>query len=128
MSEQANRSVIPGFDRWSSDFDDDRLSCFFRKIQTIVIDQMNLGPSDKLLDIGCATGWALEYATQKRGVGFALGIDLSGGMVQEAHQRRFSGSIEAERGQDAGLERQAKDAQPPVLPLVLQPTRSRSVP
>lgn len=88
MSLRLNKRSIPGFDRWSNRYDDGRITGFFREMQAMVIERMNLAPESKLLDVGCGTGWAIEHATQSGGAGLGVGIDLSAGMIEQAHQAR----------------------------------------
>lgn len=88
MSLQLNRRSIPGFDHWSARYDSGRIGGFFREMQAMLIDTMGLAPGARLLDVGCGTGWALEHATRAGGVGLGVGIDLSAGMIQEAHRAR----------------------------------------
>jgi ubiquinone/menaquinone biosynthesis C-methylase UbiE len=57
-------------------------------MQALVVKYLGLGPEDRMLDVGCGTGWAVEHATQRCGVGFCMGIDLSPGMIENARRRR----------------------------------------
>ena len=88
MSLRLNRRSVRGFDRWSAKYDGGRIGGFFREMQAMLIDSMALGTEARLLDVGCGTGWAVEYATQQRGIGMGVGIDLSAGMIAQAHEAR----------------------------------------
>ncbi|MFQ5494313.1 MAG: class I SAM-dependent methyltransferase [Phycisphaerae bacterium] len=88
MTQTANRQSIEGFDRWSVRYDNGRITGFFREMQALVIDKMALGPSARLLDVGCGTGWAVEHATRNGGAAHGVGIDLSGGMIARAQRER----------------------------------------
>ena len=68
----------------------------------MVVEYLDLGANDRLLDVGCGTGWAVEHATQRCGVGFGVGVDLSGGMIEKARERR---------GEHANIDFQIADAE-----------------
>ncbi len=87
MSLQANKLSTPVFDDWSETYDEGRIAGFFREMQALVIEHLQLGADDTLLDVGCGTGWAVQFATQHRGVGRGVGIDLSQGMIERARQK-----------------------------------------
>lgn len=50
----------------------------------------------RVLDLGCGFGWHCEYAIEQ-GAAYALGIDLSEKMLEEARKRNASPSIEYRR-------------------------------
>jgi len=58
---------------------------YFRIIQKQVLDLIDFKPNTNFLDIGCATGWAVEYAAAKiKGKGMSIGIDISKQMIEKA--------------------------------------------
>ncbi|MFZ5988145.1 MAG: class I SAM-dependent methyltransferase [Bacillota bacterium] len=64
---------------------DKKLFDYFRFIQKKVVDMTGLSGDDNFLDIGCATGWAVCYAsTFLKGRGKSYGIDISPGMIEKA--------------------------------------------
>ena len=49
------------------------------------ISHMDIGPDDKVLDLGVGTGVSLNYYAQDRGR--IIGVDLSGGMLKQARKK-----------------------------------------
>lgn len=58
-------------------------------LQTMLPDFKN----KRVLDLGCGFGWHCEYAIEQ-GATYALGIDLSANMLEEARKRNASTKIE----------------------------------
>jgi ubiquinone/menaquinone biosynthesis C-methylase UbiE len=50
-----------------------------------MIELMNIGPHDNVMDLGCGVGWATRVIAQKASRGFVLGIDLSDRMIADAY-------------------------------------------
>lgn len=52
------------------------------------VELLHLQPGDVVLDLGCGTGLSLEHLRRKVGPeGAVVGVDLSPGMLQQAHRR-----------------------------------------
>jgi ubiquinone/menaquinone biosynthesis C-methylase UbiE len=51
-----------------------------------MVDCLEVGPGDRLLDVGCGPGLAVEYAAGVRGAR-AAGVDVSEVMVRQARRR-----------------------------------------
>jgi ubiquinone/menaquinone biosynthesis C-methylase UbiE len=49
-----------------------------------IIDQMPLKPTDRVLDLGCGTGWATRLLGMRVPKGEAIGIDISDAMIARA--------------------------------------------
>src|SRR5688572_18595874 len=49
-----------------------------------MIELMKVDDNDYVLDLGCGVGWATRVLAQRASGGFALGIDLSDRMIEEA--------------------------------------------
>jgi len=61
---------------------------YFRFMQKKVIDQLNIQPNSRFLDLGCGTGWAVhQIANKLNGDGLSVGIDISEGMLKKARQK-----------------------------------------
>jgi ubiquinone/menaquinone biosynthesis C-methylase UbiE len=77
------------FDRAAPRYDDSRLvQSYQRRVQTLVLDRLQLGPGMHVLDLGCGTGWAtLEIAARLEGSGWVIGLDLSPAMIQQAQAK-----------------------------------------
>jgi ubiquinone/menaquinone biosynthesis C-methylase UbiE len=59
----------------------------FNKFQSMVVDLIDIPNVQTFLDIGCGTGWAMNYAFNKfGGKGEFYGIDLSQKMIDKAIQ------------------------------------------
>ena len=56
-----------------------------RPIVEPILDRWALGPSSRVLDVGCGNGWAVRWMLE-RGAGQAEGVDISQAMVAEASQ------------------------------------------
>jgi ubiquinone/menaquinone biosynthesis C-methylase UbiE len=72
------------FDRWSKDYDRNRISRWFQYTQDLTIRLLDLKPDSKVLDVGCGTGHAVLKLASVLSHGKACGIDLSAGMVAHA--------------------------------------------
>lgn len=49
-----------------------------------LIDLMNVGEHDNILDLGCGVGWATRVLAQKASRGIVVGLDLSDRMLAQA--------------------------------------------
>src|SRR5262245_47393707 len=49
-----------------------------------LIELMDVGEHDNVVDLGCGVGWATRVLAQKASRGMVLGIDLSDGMIANA--------------------------------------------
>jgi ubiquinone/menaquinone biosynthesis C-methylase UbiE len=64
---------------------DQRRFNYFRYLQKRLVSLLNLKESQRLLDLGCGTGWAVRYAARlvsERGEFY--GIDISSTMIEKA--------------------------------------------
>jgi ubiquinone/menaquinone biosynthesis C-methylase UbiE len=50
-----------------------------------MIDLMNAGQHDNILDLGCGIGWATRVLAQRASRGIVLGVDLSDRMIAQAY-------------------------------------------
>lgn len=67
------------FDRWARRYETDRVSQRLATLQQAALAALELGPGDRLLDVGCGTGAAVRSAAAV--AERAAGVDLSAGMI-----------------------------------------------
>ncbi len=73
------------FDRWSDEYEHDRVSRWLRELQLAALGALAPGPDDQLLDVGCGSGAAVRAAAAT--VDRAVGVDLSPGMIDRLIMR-----------------------------------------
>jgi ubiquinone/menaquinone biosynthesis C-methylase UbiE len=72
------------FDRWSRDYEHDHVSRWLQELQLEALAALGPRLDDRLLDVGCGSGAAVRAAA--RTVDRAVGVDLSEGMIDRAHE------------------------------------------
>ncbi|RPI87624.1 MAG: methyltransferase domain-containing protein [Chloroflexi bacterium] len=72
------------FDEWSKNYDGFRLSKWFQFTQKLATSVMDIKPDNRVLDVGCGTGYAVIEIARRLDQGKAYGIDISTGMVERA--------------------------------------------
>jgi ubiquinone/menaquinone biosynthesis C-methylase UbiE len=73
------------FDRWAGSYERDPFSRVIARLQRDALEALELGPKDRLLDVGCGTGAAVRAAAEV--VDRAVGVDLSPKMLTQARER-----------------------------------------
>ena len=84
MGAEQNKQNVARFDQWARSYDRGRMTPWFTRGQAKILEAFGLEEDDRLLDIGCGTGWAVIRAAQTVPSGGACGIDLSPGMISRA--------------------------------------------
>ncbi|MBN2554296.1 MAG: methyltransferase domain-containing protein [Anaerolineales bacterium] len=82
------------YNRWSRWYDL-LASSGERRVQKIGIKQLGVQDGDCIMDLGCGTGSGLEQIAGLAQQCRVIGLDLSGGMLQKANQKRI---IAAKKG------------------------------
>jgi len=72
------------FDKWSANYDGERISRWFQYTQRLAISFLHLEPGSKVLDVGCGTGYAVMHLASILPNGKVYGIDISQKMIQQA--------------------------------------------
>src|SRR5881227_3512387 len=77
------------YDRWRAAYSRSHL---LASLQRTALAELDLRGEDRLLDIACGAGKLLRAAAPR--VERAVGVDLSPGMIEEAHKQTDGGSDE----------------------------------
>jgi ubiquinone/menaquinone biosynthesis C-methylase UbiE len=72
------------FDRWARDYESDPISRHLATLQQQALAALELGPGDRMLDVGCGTGAAVRIAAATGES--AVGIDLSPAMIARGRE------------------------------------------
>jgi ubiquinone/menaquinone biosynthesis C-methylase UbiE len=89
VRERHDEYVAQEFNRAAKGYDDSRLvKSYQRRVQALVVNELQLEKGMNVLDLGCGTGWAtLEIASRLEGTGKVIGLDLSEGMIEQAKRK-----------------------------------------
>lgn len=90
MVAPANEEMAKAWDgeegaRWAQDAD--RFDRAGRRHLGRLLSAAGIGPSERVLDIGCGTGRSTREAARAASAGWALGVDLSGPMLACARKQ-----------------------------------------
>jgi ubiquinone/menaquinone biosynthesis C-methylase UbiE len=100
--EASSEAARRFFDRWARFYGSDPFSRGIRSAQRRALATLELGESDRLLDVGCGPGAAVVEAAPL--VARATGVDLSPAMIARARSRANGvGNVEFVEGDSARL-------------------------
>ncbi len=74
------------FDQWAREGRGEGMEDAHRAVAEIIIGLMNLQPHDRVLDLGCGTGWATRLLARRVPEGRAVGLDVSEEMIRLARE------------------------------------------
>jgi ubiquinone/menaquinone biosynthesis C-methylase UbiE len=74
------------FDGWAHGYDGGRWVRWFRALQAITLRELDEAHRGAVLDVGCATGWAVRSLARSRPAGEFHGLDISPRMVDAARR------------------------------------------
>ena len=83
---QADQKLQQEFNQWAQAGRGDEMEDHHSDITEQVIALMNLQPSDRVLDLGCGTGWASRRLARIATGGDIVGIDVADEMLRRAEQ------------------------------------------
>lgn len=87
-------TIIREFDAKAPTYDDGTHSDMYHAHNDFIMALMDVGPSDRVLDIGCAGGYTLRsLARAHPGLG-GLGVDLAPRMVEQARTQTLQEGLE----------------------------------
>ncbi|TAN20621.1 MAG: methyltransferase domain-containing protein [Acidobacteria bacterium] len=85
-AQHRRHSVREEFNHWAERGDAVRMEHEHRAYAERVLERMQLRPGDRVLDLGCGSGWAAQLAAGRLGAyGLAVGLDISDAMLRTAN-------------------------------------------
>lgn len=86
LGQTANRAarIARQFDEWAPAYDTGRLGGWYQAQALLAFEHLDLPMNGRVLDVGCATGWALRHLAHRRPDITGVGIDVSGAMIAAA--------------------------------------------
>lgn len=81
-----NEKVVETFDQWAENGRDMGMEEGHGDVVRQVIEQLEIRPGEKILDLGCGNGWATRLLAQKSAGVQAIGVDASPRMIARAEE------------------------------------------
>lgn len=75
------------FDGIAAHYENHRLGAWYQAQGEAVLKSLDIGPSARILDIGCGTGWMLRQVAESYPDAMGIGVDISGRMVEAAQNK-----------------------------------------
>ena len=79
------KTIKEEYDQSAGSYDQE-WSYYIKSTSIETLQRMNLSPEDRILDVGCGTGYFLNLLRSSGFSGFATGIDLSLNMLRKARK------------------------------------------
>jgi arsenite methyltransferase len=86
LSSQADRKLQQEFNEWAAAGRGDAMEDHHSDITDQTLALMDLKPTDRVLDLGCGTGWASRRMARVVSQGEVVGIDVADEMLRRAEQ------------------------------------------
>src|SRR5215469_15204775 len=83
---QADKQLQEEFNQWAAAGRGDAMEEHHSDITDQTLALMDLTPDDRVLDLGCGTGWASRRLAHKVPDGEVVGIDVADEMLRRAEQ------------------------------------------
>jgi SAM-dependent methyltransferase len=90
VNETGNPDQVAAWDGTAGDYwteHEERFDDAVRAYNARLLAAAAITPHDRVLDVGCGTGWVTREAARLAWAGSALGVDLSGRMLERAAAR-----------------------------------------
>lgn len=81
-----NENLREEFNRWAEAGKGESMETEHRPIVEPVLEMMKIGPSDRVLDVGCGGGWLVREIAGRVAKGHVVGMDVSDEMVNRARR------------------------------------------
>ena len=86
LPSQADQKLQQEFNEWAAAGRGDAMEDHHSDITDQTLELMDLRPSDRVLDLGCGTGWASRRMARMVPQGEVVGIDVADEMLRRAEQ------------------------------------------
>ena len=96
-------NVAKHFDHWADHYDSGHMGQWFRYFQERIIQEANPQPGQKIIDVGCGTGWAVKEIVRRVPEAKTYGIDISSEMIRIAKSGMKNNSIEFIQGDSENI-------------------------
>jgi len=86
IESQADQKLQQEFNQWAAAGRGDEMEDHHSDITDQTLELMDLQPSDRILDLGCGTGWASRRMARVATAGEVVGLDVADEMLRRAEQ------------------------------------------
>lgn len=86
LSSQADQKLQQEFNQWAAAGRGDEMEDHHSDITEQTLALMDLQPADRVLDLGCGTGWASRRMARVATQGEVVGLDVADEMLRRAEQ------------------------------------------
>src|SRR2546423_10095908 len=86
IQNEADRKIQQEFNQWAQAGRGDEMEDHHSDITEQTIALMELKPADRVLDLGCGTGWASRRLARIVTSGEVVGLDVADEMLRRAEQ------------------------------------------
>jgi ubiquinone/menaquinone biosynthesis C-methylase UbiE len=86
LPSQADQKLQQEFNEWAAAGRGDAMEDHHSDITDQTLELMDFQPSDRVLDLGCGTGWASRRMARMVPQGEVVGIDVADEMLRRAEQ------------------------------------------
>src|SRR5438309_11984886 len=89
-SSEADQKLQQEFNQWAAAGRGDEMEDHHSDITEQTLALMDLQPTDRVLDLGCGTGWASRRMARVATAGEVVGLDVADEMLRRAGQASTS--------------------------------------
>ena len=86
LNSAADKNLQQEFNQWAAAGRGDEMEDHHSDITDQTIALMNIQPTDRILDLGCGTGWASRRLARMAGAGEVVGLDVADEMLHRAEE------------------------------------------
>ncbi len=86
LSSQADQKLQQEFNQWAAAGRGDEMESHHSDITEQTLALMDIQPEDRILDLGCGTGWASRRMARIATTGEVIGLDVADEMLRRAEQ------------------------------------------
>lgn len=86
LPSQADQKIQQEFNQWAAAGRGDEMEDHHSDITNQTLEVMHIQPTDRILDLGCGTGWASRRMARQASSGEIVGLDVADEMLRRAEQ------------------------------------------